>query len=193
MQIYLYAKELFKVSKGRVKKNCIFYDIWQISLLTYLPHPNWDKIIYDNLISIYWNLDKYQKIFGFKIHYLHQDFPKWVVNLDKISNLNYVTILECHRLKRGYLWPTWLIVRCTKQSKNTWQNCDHCNDNNFISLYVSLTFFLSALTININLYEPSIRAGENKRQGTRKVDVSSYHKISAYQSSALGPWWQIMK
>ena len=22
------------------KKNCIFYDIWQISLLTYLPHPS---------------------------------------------------------------------------------------------------------------------------------------------------------
>ena len=28
-------------NKGSLqKKNCIFYDIWQIRLLTYLPHPN---------------------------------------------------------------------------------------------------------------------------------------------------------
>ena len=40
--------------KGRLqKKNCIFYDIWQIRLLTYLPPQNLDKIIYDNMINIF--------------------------------------------------------------------------------------------------------------------------------------------
>ena len=43
----MYVREDFK------KKNCIFYDIRQIRLLTYLPPLNLDKIIYDNLINIF--------------------------------------------------------------------------------------------------------------------------------------------
>ena len=46
--------KLIKQCKGSLQKqNCIFYDIWQIRLLTYLPHPNLDKIIYGNLIDIF--------------------------------------------------------------------------------------------------------------------------------------------
>ena len=44
---YCLIREDFK------KKNCIFYDIRQIRLLTYLPFLNLDKIIYDNLINIF--------------------------------------------------------------------------------------------------------------------------------------------
>ena len=47
-QAYIYG--LGKPSK---KKNCIFYDIRQIKLLTYLPPLNLNKIIYDNLINIF--------------------------------------------------------------------------------------------------------------------------------------------
>ena len=41
------------LGKTSIKKNCIFYDIWQIRLLTYLPPLNLDKIIYDNLINVF--------------------------------------------------------------------------------------------------------------------------------------------
>ena len=42
-----------RLGKTSKKKNCIFYDIRQIRLLTYLPPLNLDKIIYDNLINIF--------------------------------------------------------------------------------------------------------------------------------------------
>ena len=77
------------------KKHCIFDDIWQIRLLTYLPHPNWEKIIYDNLISIS-DLPPLQK-FGqnpeniwflkYTIYSMTSLMSCHVVNLDKISNL----------------------------------------------------------------------------------------------------------
>ena len=81
------------------KKNCIFYDIWQIRFLTYLPHPNWDKIIYDNLISIF-DLPPLRKFGQISENIWFLRYTIYLMTSLMSCQLSK-QILKCHKLERG--------------------------------------------------------------------------------------------